>query len=378
MKKNLLVNFIFAFGVLVGLNSFAVPTYKANILPLVTKYCGACHGDGSESGNLLDYKTAFSMKDAISKAVSVDKSMPMGANGKKITADERALFGQWVTAGAPEGEAQPTPTPSIPTFKHPPYAQNKCGSCHVKDAAGQVIANQFTKTQPDMCYQCHDRQDTGKVIHPALKGKCTQCHRPHESTFKLLLKDKVVNLCVGCHDAPGMENGKHSAVDMLKSCVRCHSPHSSDQPHMLLDKTPKLCVYCHTDIGKGLADPANTIHPAIQMGCQACHEPHGSVNGSLLKKPLNDLCFKCHNQDTFKNGHPINGHPQSMPNDPLHPERPFTCISCHKPHFSGNENLLRYRFKQAPYDGTICSVCHWSKYGIQTQPPTPKWDEQMR
>ena len=78
----------------------ADPTYTANIQPLIQKYCAACHDDGSDNGNLMDYGTAVSMKDAIANAVSVSKSMPMGSASKKITQDERDLIAQWVATGA--------------------------------------------------------------------------------------------------------------------------------------------------------------------------------------------------------------------------------------------------------------------------------------
>jgi len=77
-----------------------VTTYNANIHPLFQKYCASCHGDGSDAGNLLDYATAYSMKNAILSAVVGDHSMPMGSAGKKITEDERNLIGQWVKDGA--------------------------------------------------------------------------------------------------------------------------------------------------------------------------------------------------------------------------------------------------------------------------------------
>ena len=95
---------IFVLGLaLIGLNAHAdAPTYKANIAPLFQKYCAACHGDGSDNGNLMDYATALSMKDAIGSAIA-DGSMPMGSASKKITTDERSAIALWVAAGAPQG-----------------------------------------------------------------------------------------------------------------------------------------------------------------------------------------------------------------------------------------------------------------------------------
>lgn len=274
----------------------------------------------------------------------------------------------------------PSPVPGPKMYQHKPYAGKFCDMCHEQDASGKVIPNKFVDQQPALCYQCH-KKVPGSVVHPALKkGTCTSmCHNPHESPVRPLLKEKVIDLCVECHDAPGVDSAvKHSAVDMLKSCVRCHNPHAASLPKLLRDETPKLCIYCHKDIGEGINDPKMHVHPAIDdAGCEGCHQPHGSKNGKLLKKPLNDLCFTCHAKKKFGDGHPINGHPLTLAQDPLFPEKPFTCVSCHKPHFSRNVRLQRYRFTkgETPYDGTICSVCHWQKLLPPPAPPHPKWNE---
>ena len=87
-----------------GINALAAdsPSYRGNILPILQKYCSACHGSGSDIGDVTDYATAFGMKESIFNTVTVDKSMPMGSAGKKITEDERNLIGQWVATGAAE------------------------------------------------------------------------------------------------------------------------------------------------------------------------------------------------------------------------------------------------------------------------------------
>lgn len=261
-------------------------------------------------------------------------------------------------------------------FTHAPYEQNACDMCHKIDSTGKAIPKQFVASQPDLCYQCHESKTDLKYTHAALDmGDCTSsCHLPHQSPNRFLLREKIGVLCVQCHDAPGLDQPvKHNATSMLMGCARCHSPHSSNRPKLLQDDTSKLCVYCHKDIGKNLLDKTNHVHAAVQMGCQNCHEPHGGQNDKLMKETLNDLCFKCHEPKRY-NSHPQAGHPTSGMNDPIFPEKPFTCISCHKPHYSKNERLLRYRFKkgETPYDGTICSVCHWQE---ATPPPHPNWND---
>lgn len=263
---------------------------------------------------------------------------------------------------------------------HVPYGEGMCEACHELDGTGNPIADKFVDTQPNMCYQCHDSKTTGKNVHPALVGdNCTSmCHTPHESKNRSLLQQKPRVLCTSCHDAPGLDQAnKHSAVNMVKSCVRCHNPHSTDLPKLLRDETKVLCVYCHKDKGVKIADPAYNKHAALDMGCESCHQPHGAPNKRLMLKPLNDMCFECHDADAFKGGHPYPGHPVSAAADPIYPEKPFSCISCHNPHFSKNEKLFRYNTKkvETPYGGAVCAVCHWSLYNPPPMPPRPKWEQ---
>jgi predicted CXXCH cytochrome family protein len=179
-----------------------------------------------------------------------------------------------------------------------------------------------------------------------------------------------------CHDAPGRElDVKHSALQMSKSCVRCHNAHSSERPKLLKADSTQLCVYCHSGIQNKLDNPSNIVHPALKMGCQSCHSSHGSNNKKLLKNNVNDLCYTCHDKVKFSGDHVSPGHPVGGKPDPMYPEKDLSCISCHKPHVSVNKKLLRYNFKQKPYDGTICSVCHWQQYFPPPAPPTPIWDE---
>jgi predicted CXXCH cytochrome family protein len=267
-------------------------------------------------------------------------------------------------------------------IKHVPFEMDMCLACHTEDKDGKPVPDGFALSQPDMCYQCHDKKDKGTMsVHPALSMDCTTCHQAHESQFKPLLKDKVENVCLGCHEDVSKNEfsqpfqTKHSALKMTKSCVRCHNPHSSDNEKLLIKETPQLCTYCHSDIGKGLDNPANNIHPAVLMGCQSCHSPHGSDNSKLLKDKTNNVCFTCHEKQRFEENHPGKGHKVSGVPDKLYPERELSCISCHKPHFSKNEKLFRYNFKTPPYTGSICSVCHWDKYMAKPGPPRPKWND---
>lgn len=269
------------------------------------------------------------------------------------------------------------PATAFAGHEHAPFLTKDCYVCHKLDAAGNAIPDQFLKNQPDLCYQCHEPMRNAPYTHGALEsGQCTDCHGPHEAPERFLLRAKVPVLCAKCHDAPDTQfSHKHAAIEFPLSCARCHSPHQANYPKLLRDPRGS-CTYCHKDVGKQLQDPTMNIHPPLKDGCISCHGPHGSNTGKLLTGDINDLCLGCHDKNKFVEGHPQRGHSVSGGRDPLFPQRPFTCISCHKPHFSKYKKLFRYNVTpgETPYDGTLCSVCHWQN-SLPTQPPRPRWDE---
>ncbi len=88
-------------------------TYRAGIRQILQKNCMLCHGKESKLGNWMDYQTAYAKREIIYQHVIVDRKMPMAPYDKIITEAERTKIGDWVKAGAPEGEAvTPTPTPA--------------------------------------------------------------------------------------------------------------------------------------------------------------------------------------------------------------------------------------------------------------------------
>ena len=141
------------------------------------------------------------------------------------------------------------------------------------------------------------------------------------------------------------------------------------------------CLTCHQDRLKGKAYVHDGAVPSDDdaTGCINCHAPHGQPTryAHRLKAKANDLCALCHQEtmiDHTKGNHPIVGHPVLKMRDPLHPERMFTCISCHNPHASDMPNVFRYNYgPETPYKGSLCAVCHGDKLGVQAH--VPAWNQ---
>jgi cytochrome c553 len=125
---------------------------------ILIPYCMVCHGTaGDISVESLDQIRANSSK--IMHAVAVDRSMPLGNLGKKITEDDRSVLYNWLLQGAPEGT---DPAPSPFNINYPPLSSDdqqklnypyirdnilipKCVSCH--GTSGHISLDNLASVQ---------------------------------------------------------------------------------------------------------------------------------------------------------------------------------------------------------------------------------------
>ncbi|MGE5807630.1 MAG: cytochrome c3 family protein [Nitrospirota bacterium] len=162
--------------------------------------------------------------------------------------------------------------------------------------------------------------------------------------------------CLTCHRKLTKGKSVHQALSM--GCPTCHvGINGLTYPHKITNKLakglsseqPDLCYGCHD---KAMFSKKN-VHPAIGMGCTSCHNPHSSENDKLLKATPPKLCFTCHDEAGFtkKTVHP--------------PVAAGECLTCHTPHASDEMALLRNK----PVD--VCLMCHgdidhWPHFHSQT------------
>lgn len=128
------------------------------------------------------------------------------------------------------------------------------------------------------------------------------------------------------------------------------------------------CSFCH---GRLTLDHR---HPPVVRDCLNCHERHFSPEplSFNLQGAGNELCFACHDDPADTGGHPVAGHPVQGERDPLHPDRKFTCLSCHEPHQSTVPNLFRYSIAGGQGGegiGRFCVLCHPEK----SRQPRPEY-----
>jgi DmsE family decaheme c-type cytochrome len=108
-------------------------------------------------------------------------------------------------------------------------------------------------------------------------------------------QETTVALCYRCHPAVRSTFAlpeRHKVPEGVVSCIDCHQPHGTPDRAMLRDGEQRTCFRCHGEV----EGPFVFEHFGLTLeGCQSCHEPHGSANRHLLRyQQVAQLCYQCH------------------------------------------------------------------------------------
>jgi len=264
---------------------------------------------------------------------------------------------------APKGKGTPGPKGRVDLdlkVIHKSVRTGQCQDCHVPGHSGENL-KLLRQPPADLCYKCHTRKDDKKYPHSAVRvGDCSVCHLPHSGDEKALLtKTALKDVCFTCHqdDVTG-RNVIHKPVREGK-CNECHNSHGANNRFILTRGEGKAACYsCHK-----VMDNVKVPHAALdRYGCTGCHDAHGAANKFLIPKKVNALCISCH-PDKPDGKHvtamSAAGHPVSGAIDPRHPDRAFSCASCHNPH--GSDSPKMFYFGDNAMES--CDGCHGDRSG---------------
>ena len=181
------------------------------------------------------------------------------------------------------------------------------GSQHAKKPADKSLLIGFTKgwgtpieTQNGQCMACHkggSQLHWPGSIHADNKLGCADCHNPMEknSVSGLLTKRTINDTCQSCHQQQRAEFNKRSHMPLPEgkmSCVDCHNPHgSATRPLLKAESTNVVCYACHAE----KRGPFLWEHAPVRENCTNCHAVHGSNHDKLLIAARPFLCQQCHN-----------------------------------------------------------------------------------
>lgn len=241
-----------------------------------------------------------------------------------------------------------------PYIFHDANPKTECVTCHECDCDDLTeISDAAT------CLKCHSSLKEKFNKHTKAEDKtCIMCHELGTGLQAMFAgEDFTANPCFKCH------NDKIKSFDQEYvhgpvaggSCIVCHNPHGSEFEHSLNVPEILLCASCHSNIEDELEE--NDLHQPFKNGdCAKCHDPHSTNNRWVLLKSSEQLCLNCHKeQGTMEvHLHPYNVKPRQKLNVNLEltDKGDLECISCHYPHSSNSEHLLKVT------EDFTCMGCH--------------------
>jgi DmsE family decaheme c-type cytochrome len=227
-------------------------------------------------------------------------------------------------------------------------------TCHAGHAESfsKTLMGKIGKTQPGKfaCENCHGpgsvhvKLGGGRGVGGIISFRVEDLSRTPEENNAV---------CLTCHEKGNRTLWQGSTHEQRGlSCTNCHTvmKNVSRKFQLKTEFQPDTCYQCHQNkraqmyrtshmpvVESGAVDTAARVG---KMVCTSCHNPHGSYSESLLKKAtVNEVCFQCHAE---KRGPFLWEHPPVTEN----------CLNCHDPHGSNNDFLLKISRPR------LCQQCH--------------------
>jgi DmsE family decaheme c-type cytochrome len=230
------------------------------------------------------------------------------------------------------------------------------GSAHAANPAdaGTIIrftngSNTAVSVQTGACLNCHAagaREHWLGSVHEARGLSCSDCHNPMSrvSPEGLLSKHSINEVCSTCHQDVRAKFNRRSHMPLPEgqmSCADCHNPHGTlTRPLLKTDTVNTTCYSCHAE----KRGPFLFEHAPVRGSCLNCHDPHGSNQQTLLLMPMPMLCQQCHTMTRHPNDLQtrvgLGSGPASAVDERLIGR---SCLTCHaNVHGSNNPSGARY------------------------------------
>jgi predicted CXXCH cytochrome family protein len=193
----------------------------------------------------------------------------------------------------------------------PRESWERCGQCHDSSHEQSKFQQSTHARHGVACSDCHAThlvEAARNPNHSTLDGaqaaffSVPQLGAETRWLNNSLLKESQPKLCSGCHAnivAQFALPNHHPVPEGAMKCTDCHSPHGTGNRAMLRETNWETCVRCHVE----KRGPWVFEHASVAVeGCVACHTPHGSINKLLLvRREERFLCLSCHVETTAVN-----------------------------------------------------------------------------
>jgi DmsE family decaheme c-type cytochrome len=222
-----------------------------------------------------------------------------------------------------------------------------CATCHAAQAAkfnqtlmGKIFRNPRDQREKSGCETCHG---PGSLHVGAGGGRGVGGILSFRLDDSSHTADDFNDVCLACHEKGNRtlwRGSEHETRGL--ACTNCHIVMRNVTPKNQLAQLTEMdtCFQCHKDKRSEVWQSSHMPVREGKMTCSSCHNPHGSYGEALLKTAtINDVCYKCHAE---KRG------PFLWEHAPVRE----SCINCHDPHGTMNDSLLKVSRPR------LCQQCH--------------------
>ena len=342
-------------------------TFALSCLALFAVASAGMAGEFSPRGDslatLAEFVQARQLVTADKLAVRTDSGRLDAADGDQALADLRD-FAERIGAGDPpivlakvEKAAVVKAEPGEATY----VGAQVCQGCHAVQAAqfgvtlmGKIFRNPRDARERANCETCHG---PGSLHVKAGGGRGVGGMISFRLDDPAHTADDYNAVCLGCHEKGNRVLWRGSTHETRGvACVSCHTVMTNVTPRHQLAKLTEMdtCFQCHKNKRAEVWRSSHMPMREGKMTCSSCHNPHGSYSEAMLKETtVNDNCYKCHAE---KRGPFLWEHAPVREN----------CLNCHDPHGSINDFLLKISRPR------LCQQCHANLTGHPGNPRNPK------
>ncbi len=230
------------------------------------RLCEGCHGPGSLHAGDPSAATAAPLKLAAANGAGC-----LSCHQTKLSTAKWRMS-EHLKNGVGCEQCHMVPEATKPTQAKTPGAAPMAA----KKAAPQPHAVLTRTPSSEACLSCHQslRGQLSLPSHHLIKEgvvSCASCHDPHAPMGEKIKRDT----CLQCH---ARQRGPHvyehdKAKGLSDGCLDCHRPHGSPNRDLLKLTGRGLCLQCH----------GNKATHFAGRNCLSCHTAvHGSNTNSLL------------------------------------------------------------------------------------------------
>ncbi len=179
----------------------------------------------------------------------------------------------------------------------------------------------------ETCLKCHPTKNKGKFVHPAVAMGCLGCHQAVSANDKTTISLMAAGgeLCAKCHESSKdpVQHGPYKAGQ----CLLCHNPHAGEYQAQMRAPVNTLCLSCHMLNQPGAK--ANVDDKTVSL-------PGGQTYdlASWERAPKIGEDHGANNISHLPSGTATSKKPEKPGSD-------LDCLSCHDPHASQTNHLLR-------------------------------------